>query len=426
MTISSPVSTNKPRKSARFSTAKSPVMTETNNNSAPSSASRAGLLTGVTIVDLSHVLAGPYCTMQLAELGARVIKVERPGIGDDARHIGPYINGVSAYFTAINRGKESVVLNLKDGADKAVLLRMLEDADVLVENNRPGTMARLGLDLDDLHARFPRLIIASISGFGQNGPYAQKPAYDMVVQAMGGLMSVTGQPDSPPTRVGSSIGDIAAGIFGAVAISAALYRRAQTGEGEMLDVAMLDCQVAILENAIARYVGTGEIPHPLGSRHPSIAPFAAYRAQDGFMVIAAGNDKLFAELCAVLGLDDLPGDPRFAHNETRCDYPDELRVRIEEVLVAAPIADWIGKLEAAGIPCGPIHTVDQVLSDPQIGARHMVVEAMDEQAGPLRMAGNPIKTKGVADPLTRPRAPRLGEQTDAIKAEFKPEADPGE
>jgi len=376
------------------------------------------LLSGITIIDLTHVLAGPYCTMQLGELGARVIKVERPGIGDDARHIGPYVIGVSAYFTAINRGKESVALNLKDPADKAVLMRMLKTADVLVENNRPGTMDKLGLGLEDLAARFPRLIIASISGFGQTGPYAKKPAYDMVVQAMGGLMSVTGHPETPPTRVGSSIGDIVAGVFGAVGIAAALYRREQTGKGEILDVAMLDCQVAILENAIARYVGTGEVPGPLGSRHPSIAPFAAYQAKDGYMVIAAGNDKLFANLCAVLGLDDLPQDPRFAHNETRCDYPDDLRVRIEEVLVQQPITDWIEKLEAAGIPCGPIHTVDQVMEDPQVLARHMVVTADDDQAGPLRMAGNPIKVKSQHDPLTRKRAPRLGEQTEAIKAEY--------
>ena len=379
---------------------------------------RPGLLDGVTIVDLTHVLAGPYCTMQLGELGARVIKVERPEIGDDARHIGPYINGVSAYFTAINRGKESVVLNLKDEADKAVLLRMLETADIVVENNRPGTMEKLGLGLDWLEARFPRLIIASISGFGQTGPYAQKPAYDMVVQAMGGLMSVTGHPDTPPTRVGSSIGDIVAGVFGAVGIAAALYRREQTGKGERIDVGMLDCQVAILENAIARYVGTGEVPGPIGSRHPSIAPFAAYQAQDGYMVIAAGNDKLFAQMCAVLGLEELPRDPRFAHNETRCDYPEELRVRIEEVLVQKPIAEWIDRLEAAGIPCGPIHSVDQVMQDPQILARNMVVAAQDEAAGALRMAGNPIKLASMDDPATRPRAPRLGEQTQAIKAEF--------
>ncbi len=379
---------------------------------------RPGLLDGVTIVDLTHVLAGPYCTMQLGELGARVIKVERPEIGDDARHIGPYINGVSAYFTAINRGKESVVLNLKDEADKAVLLRMLETADIVVENNRPGTMEKLGLGLDWLEARFPRLIIASISGFGQTGPYAQKPAYDMVVQAMGGLMSVTGHPDTPPTRVGSSIGDIVAGVFGAVGIAAALYRREQTGKGERIDVGMLDCQVAILENAVARYVGTGEVPGPIGSRHPSIAPFAAYQAKDGYMVIAAGNDKLFAQMCAVLGVEELPQDPRFAHNETRCNYPEELRVRIEEVLVDKPIAEWIDRLEAAGIPCGPIHSVDQVMQDPQILARNMIVAAQDEDAGALRMAGNPIKVASMDDPATRPRAPRLGEQTQAIKAEF--------
>ncbi|NQV21059.1 MAG: CoA transferase, partial [Rhodospirillales bacterium] len=230
---------------------------------------RTGPLDGVTVVDLTRVLAGPYCTMVLLDLGARVIKVERPEHGDDARHIGPFVDGRSAYFTSLNRGKESLALDLKDEGDRAVFERLLARADVLVENFRGGTMEKLGLGWDDLHARHPRLIYAATSGFGHTGPYKTRAAYDMVVQGMGGIMSLTGHPDSEPTRVGSSVGDITAGLFTAIAVNGALYDREKTGQGIKIDVAMLDCQVAILENAIARYFATGEIPGPIGARHPS-------------------------------------------------------------------------------------------------------------------------------------------------------------
>src|SRR3990172_4313677 len=242
-----------------------------------------GPLTGVTVIDLTRVLAGPYCTMILADLGARVIKVEMPGRGDDARQIGPFVGNRSAYFMSLNRGKESIALDLKRDEDRQLFDGLLARADILIENYRGGTLEKLGYGWERLHERFPRLIYAATSGFGQTGPYASRPAYDMVVQAMGGIMSLTGHPGGPPTRVGTSIGDIAAGLFTAVGINAALYHRAQTGQGLMIDVGMMDCQLAILENAIARYAPTRTVPGPIGSRHPSITPFEAFATVDGHL-----------------------------------------------------------------------------------------------------------------------------------------------
>jgi CoA:oxalate CoA-transferase len=365
-----------------------------------------GMLSGVTIVDLTRVLAGPYCTMILADLGARVIKVETPG-GDDSRHIGPFVGGKSAYFMSLNRGKESIALDLKAGEDRDIFERLLETADVLAENFRPGTMERLGYGWEILHAKYPRLVYAATSGFGTTGPYSPRPAYDIVVQAMGGVMSLTGHPGDPPTRVGTSIGDITAGLFTAIGISSALYGREQSGEGVMIDVAMLDCQVAILENAIARYASTGEVPGPIGSRHPSITPFEAFATRDGHLVIAVGNDPLFGRFCEVIGRPDLAADPRFATNPLRCDHNAELKPELEAALAARSTADWLQAFEAEGIPCGPIQDVAQVLADPQVAARNMIVTADDPAVGPLRMAGNPIKTSAYADPTTRPPAPDL-------------------
>ena len=233
-------------------------------------------LAGVLVLDLTRVLAGPYCTMVLADLGARIIKIEPPIVGDDSRHIGPFIKGKSAYFMSINRGKESIALDLKAEPDRAIFEKLLGTADVLVENYRGGTMEKLGYGWDNLYPRFPRLIYAAASGFGHTGPYKNRAAYDMVVQGMGGIMSLTGHPGTPPTRVGTSVGDITAGLFTTIGINAALFERSRTGLGRKIDVAMLDCQIAILENAIARYFSTGEVPGPLGARHPSITPFEAF------------------------------------------------------------------------------------------------------------------------------------------------------
>jgi CoA:oxalate CoA-transferase len=370
------------------------------------------------VLDLTRVLAGPYCTMVLADLGARVIKIEPPGVGDDSRHIGPFVKGKSAYFMSINRGKESIALDLKAPADRAIFERLLGVGDVLVENYRGGTMEKLGYGWEDLHPRFPRLIYAAASGFGHTGPYRTRAAYDMVVQGMGGIMSLTGHPGSPPTRVGTSVGDITAGLFTAIGINAALVERARTGVGRKVDVAMLDCQVAILENAIARYVSTGQVPGPLGARHPSITPFEAFRTEDGWMIIAAGNDALFRKLADALGRPELAADPLFASNELRTRNAAALKSAIEQALATAGTAYWLAAIDAAGVPCGPINDVAQALADPQVATRNMVVTADDPEIGVLRMAGNPIKLSGVEDPTTRRPAPGLDADRQSILAEL--------
>ncbi|MFQ5534025.1 MAG: CaiB/BaiF CoA transferase family protein [Sphingomonadales bacterium] len=378
-----------------------------------------GPLNGVTVIDLTRVLAGPFCTMQLYDLGARVIKVENPNGGDDARHIGPFMDDRSAYFTSLNRGKESIALDLKADADRDVFEKLLGQADVIIENYRPGVMDKLGYGWRDLHARFPRLIYAAASGFGQTGPYRARAAYDMVVQGMGGIMSVTGHPGGPPTRVGSSIGDISAALFTAIGICSALYHRERTGEGLMIDVAMLDCQIAILENAIARYYASGAAPGPLGARHPSIAPFAAFATADSHIIIAAGNEGLFASLCAVLGRLDLADNPLFASNDLRCRHVAALTDELEAALAAKSAETWLELLDEAGVPSGPINNVAQALADPQVAARNMAVPLDDPGMAALRVAGNPIKLSAFADPASRPAAPTLDGDREALLAELE-------
>ncbi len=375
-----------------------------------------GPLAGTLIVDLTRVLAGPFSTMVLADLGARVIKVEAPGRGDDARAIGPFINGESAYFASLNRGKESLALDLADRGDKAILFDLLARADVLVENFRPGALARLGLGWEVLRARFPRLILASASGFGQTGPWATRPAYDIIVQAMGGLMSVTGPEGGPPVRVGTSIGDIAAGLFAAIGILAALHDRARTGLGAHVDVAMFDCQLAILENAIARYAATGTDPCPLGTRHPSITPFQAFRAKDGMLVIAAGNDPLWQALVRALGAPALGEDPRFATNRGRTEYHAALEAEVNAILAQRTVGEWLARLEAEGVPAGPLNRVSDALSTPQAAARQMLVDTALADGTPLRVAGNPVKLSTHADSPTRPPAPALDAHRGPILA----------
>jgi CoA:oxalate CoA-transferase len=378
-----------------------------------------GPLAGITVIDLTRVLAGPYCTMVLLDLGARIVKVEPPKVGDDARAFGPFLKGKSAYFMSLNRGKESIALDLKNAEDKAIFHDLLASADVLVENYRPGTMEKLGLGWDALHARYPKLIYAAASGFGHSGPYSKRAAYDMVVQGMGGLMSVTGHPGGPPTRVGTSIGDITAGLFTAIGISSALFDRTRTGKGMKVDVAMLDCQIAILENAIARYFSTGQVPGPLGARHPSITPFEAFKAKDGHLIVAAGNDALFAKLCEAIGRADLATNPLFLTNAKRTDHAAALRDEIEQALAPKPVAEWLDILDRAGVPSGPINDVKQALEDPQIAARNMVVSIDDKDVGTLRMAGNPIKLSGYADPSTRGPVPDLDGDRARILKDFR-------
>src|SRR6266699_5498294 len=305
---------------------------------------QAGPLSGITIIDLSRILAGPYCTLLLAELGARVIKVEVPQTGDDARHYGPFKGGKSTYFASVNRGKESIALDLKAVADREIFERLLAKADAVVENFRPGTMEKLGYGWEALHPRYPRLIYAAASGFGHSGPYSHHPSYDMVVQGLGGIMSITGHPGMPLTRIGTSIGDLAGGLYTAIALNAALLHRERTGEATKVDVALFDCQLALLENAIMRYTTTGEIPGPMGARHPSITPFEAFHTGDGDVIIAAGNDGLFVKLAHALDRADLATNPLFETNTLRNQHQDALRAEIEGVLRGAGTAHWIAVL----------------------------------------------------------------------------------
>ena len=368
----------------------------------------AGPLSDITVIDLTRLLAGPYATMVLADLGARVVKVEHSGRGDDARQVGPFAGGRSVYFESLNRGKESRALRLDDPADRREFERLLDEADVLVENFRPGVMERLGYGWESLHARRPRLIYAAVSGFGRTGPYTERPAYDLVVQAMGGLMSLTGPAGGTPVRAGASIGDIAAGLFAAVGVLSALHDRGRTGEGQLVDIAMLDCQVAILENAIARYGATGEAPGPLGARHPSITPFDVFEAADGPLVIAAGNDALFARLCGALGREGLAADERFADNRRRTENADALAAEIGAVLAGGSAAEWLERLTAAGVPCGPINDVAAVVDDPGVRARNMIVSVDLPDGTTVEMAGNPVKLSAHDDPAVRAAAPGLG------------------
>lgn len=380
---------------------------------------RTGPLSGITVVDLSRILAGPYCTLMMAELGARVIKVETPGTGDDARHYGPFVNGKSAYFQSVNRGKESIALNLKDDADKVVFEKLLAKADVVVENFRPGTMEKLGHGWEDLHAKYPRLIYASASGFGHSGPEMKRPAYDMVVQGMGGIMSITGHPGSPPTRIGTSIGDIGAGLFTAIGVMSALFNRAMTGEASKVDIGMFDCQLALLENAAMRYFVTGKAPGPLGARHPSITPFQAFNTKDGHIIIAAGNDGLFHKMADALGKPEWKTDPRYATNDLRATNVTDLEREIEAVLTTEPTAHWMAAMDAAGVPAGPINDIGQAVSYPQAGARNMVVSIEDPVTGPMKVVGNPIKISGFPDPSTRPPAPNLDQDRETILREIE-------
>ena len=377
-----------------------------------------GPLKNLLVVDLTRVLVGPYCTMILSDLGARVIKIEAPEIGDDSRGFGPFIDDYSAYFMSLNRGKESIALNLKNEDDKKVFEKILAKADILVENFKPGTLEKWGFGWNEVSKKYPKLIYASASGFGQTGPLKELPAYDMVVQGMGGLMSVTGHPNSEPTRVGTSIGDITAGLFTAIGINAALYDRQKTGKGTFIDVSMLDCQIAILENAIARYLSKNEIPEPMGSRHPSIAPFEAFKTKDSFLIIAAGNDKLFKSLCEVLEIPNIATDEMYKTNSLRSQNIDKLKLIIENKLQHKNTYEWIKVMENLKIPCGPIFNIKQAVENPQIKERNMIVKSFHKKIGEFKSAGNPIKMSTYKDEKTRGDIPDLDEHRDKILKEF--------
>jgi len=373
-------------------------------------------LEGIRVLDLTRVLAGPFCTMMLSDLGAEIIKVEVPGTGDDSRSFGPFRNGQSLYFVNINRGKESVAIDLKTDAGKKLLVDLAKKCDVIVENFRPGTMEKLGLGWDVLKVANPRLIYGAVSGFGHSGPDSGRPAYDILVQAMGGVMSITGWPESPPTRVGLSMGDITAAVYLATGINSALYQREKTGLGQKVDVSMLDCQLSILENALVRYQVDGKSPTPLGTRHPTITPFQAFRASDKWFVIAVGNDALWKKFCQAVQRPDLLADTRFATNGDRTKHYDELIPELERMLEQKERSYWLELLEKAGVPSAPVNSVEDIMVDRQLIARNMFVTVEDELAGQITIPGNPIKMETVPESPTRPHAPAIGEHTDSILA----------
>ncbi len=374
-------------------------------------------LENVKVLDLTRVLAGPYTGMILADFGADVIKIESPGKGDDSRAFGPFVGKESTYFMSLNRGKRSITMNLKSPEAQEVFKTMVKEADVVLENYRPGTMEKFGLGYDELKKINPKIIYSACSGFGHSGPYMKDPAYDVIVQGMGGIMSITGQPGGEPTRVGASIGDITAGLFSAIGVMMALYNREITGVGQKVDVGMLDCQVAILENAIARYTNLGIIPGPIGNRHPSITPFEAFKAKDGYVIIAVGNDTLWAKFCDLIHRPELKEDERFTSNPKRTENQPALKAILDEVFPSRTVAEWIHDIKAAGIPVGPINTVDKVLADPQVIARNMIVETQHPTAGAVKMAGVPIKMSETPGAVEKP-APILGQHTEEILKEF--------
>ena len=383
-----------------------------------------GALNGIKVVDLTRVLAGPYATTLLADMGAEVIHVEMPESGDDSRGFGPFQNGESCYFMSLNRNKEGITLNLKSEKGKEILKKLILGADILVENFKPGTMEKLGFGYEDIVKWKPDIIYAACSGFGHTGPYAQRPAYDMIVQAMGGIMSITSNVENgEPTRIGASIGDILAGIFTAVGVLAALHHREKTGEGQKVDVAMLDCQIALLENALIRYYATGKAPAPVGNRHASITPFETFKCKDGvFLAIAAGNDKLWAKFCELVKRNDLIDDPRFRTNSLRCENHSQLKPIIDDILSKGAAEDWKKLFEESGLPCATVDGMDRIAQNPQIIAREMIVETFHPKVGVQKLANLPIKFSKTPGAIYK-AAPLLGEDNEKVLKELGYSAD---
>ena len=371
-------------------------------------------LTGLTVVDLTRVLAGPYCTMLLGDMGAEVIKIERPDGGDDTRGFGPpYLNGESAMFLAINRNKKSITLNLKHPEAKTIFSKLLERADVVVENFRPGTMANLGFDYAAVHRLNPRMIYCSISGFGQTGPYADRGGYDTIAQAMSGIMSATGHPDMPPAKAGVPIADIGTGMFAAFGIVCAYIARQQTGEGQLIDTSLLDTSIALSLVESATFLAGGELPSPLGSTHRRNAPHGAFRVKDGYIAIAADSAHFWKRFCQILGLEPLLDEPRFTTNADRVANKQLLQDRIERVTITREGRYWLEQLQAAEIPCGPVNSYAEVFQDPHVLARQMLAEVHHPVAGAVKMTGINVKLSQTPGAIRLP-APTLGQHTREV------------
>jgi crotonobetainyl-CoA:carnitine CoA-transferase CaiB-like acyl-CoA transferase len=382
-------------------------------------------LDGITVLDLTRVLSGPYCTMLLADMGARVIKIEQPGKGDDTRAWGPPFlrpiaqsphdgdpeyAGESAYFLSINRNKESVTLDFKKPEGRAILDRLIASADVLVENFRPGTLNKVGLDFQSLQATYPRLVYTSVSGFGQTGPRSHQPGYDAVMQGEGGLMSITGPKEGPSFRLGVAIADIVSGMFAAYGTSMALFARERTGRGQYVDVAMLDSVMALLTYQAGNFFASGRVPGRLGNRHPSIVPYETFEASDGEFVLAVGTDDQWKKFCALAGLAE---DDRFTTNRQRVTNYDDLRPLVAARLRQKPRQHWIERLGEAGVPCGSVRNFEELFADPQVVAREMVAQLQHPTIGAMRVLGVPMKLSETPGAIESP-PPRLGEHTDDV------------
>jgi len=375
-------------------------------------------LGGVRVLDLTRVLAGPFCTMNLADLGAEVIKIEVPGRGDDSRSFAPTMpSGDSGYFYSVNRGKRSVTLDLRTDDGGAIFLELAAKSDVVVENFSPGTMDRFKVGYERLKAVNPKIILCSISGFGQTGPMTSAPAYDIVAQALGGTMSITGNAGGEPVRCGVSVGDLSAALYGVIAIIAALRIRDRDGIGNHVDIAMLDCQVAMLEDALARYSVSGKIPGRLGTRHPSITPFQQFRAADDYFVMGAGNEAIWIRFCDAIAMPELKSDPRFLTNADRTANHYELEKILAGHFATKPRAHWLGLLTEASVPCAPISNVEEVTRDPHLAARNMILHAEHPEFDGLIVPGSPLKSAGDHG-IPATRAPVLSEGTDEVLTEI--------
>ena len=375
-----------------------------------------GPLKGLRVLDLTRVLAGPTCTQMLGDLGAEVIKIERPGAGDDTRGFAPPVmpgTTESAYFVGVNRNKRSVTLDISTPEGQAIALRLLADCDMLVENFKVGALAKYGLGYAQLHARFPGLIYCSITGFGQSGPYAPRPGYDSLIQAMGGVMSLTGEPDGLPQKVGVPVADLFAGLYGCIGILAALRHRDRTGQGQQVDIGMLDTHVAWLANQGMNFLATGENPQRLGNQHPNIVPYQVFPTADGYIVLSVGNDATFRRFCEAVGLGHLLADAKFATNAARVENRQLVTDTLSPVMRGAATTDWVTRLEALAIGCGPINTLKEVFADPHVVARGMVLEMPHASGVPVRVIANPVRlSETPADYRLGP--PVLGEHTEEI------------
>jgi formyl-CoA transferase len=374
-------------------------------------------LHGVRVLDLSRVLAGPYCTMVLGDLGADVIKVEAPE-GDETRGWGPpFAAGESAYYLCVNRNKRSILVNFKIEEGRETLRELVKQSDVLVENFRPGTLARFSLDFESLSAINPKLIYCSITGFGQTGPLRDKPGYDFMIQAMGGLMSITGEPDGEPMKVGVAVADLFAGQNAVIAILAALQARTLTGKGQHLDISLFDNQVGMLANVASNYLISGKLPKRYGNSHANIVPYQSFQASDGWFVVAVGNDRQFEKMCKVIGQRELASDERFALNSERVKNREKLISILKPIFLTKTSGEWLSMLEDGGIPCGPINSLDKVFSMPQIEAREMVIHMEHEAISDLKLVGSPLNFSETPVEYRLP-PPRLGEHTEEVLKEL--------